>query len=220
MTGYQAPVSPSLPSLVHRALALASRRPRSILGIVGPPGAGKSTLAESLVTAVNAAAPATAVVVPMDGFHMWQADLVRLGRADRKGAPDTFDVAAYVRLLRSLRAAETDIAAPGFDRIVDEPVAGLIAVPRATRLVITEGNYLLCDHSGWGDIVPLLDESWYVEVADEVRIERLACRHAAFGKTAEAARAWAEGSDQRNAEVVEGSLHRASLIVTSIDLRP
>ncbi|WP_018602621.1 hypothetical protein [Mycobacterium sp. 155] len=41
-----------------------------------------------------------AVLVGMDAFHLSNKELLRLQRRDRKGAPDTFDVAGYVSLLR------------------------------------------------------------------------------------------------------------------------
>lgn len=73
--------------------------PRRIIGIAGAPGVGKSTVAELL----GARLGPTAVLVPMDGYHLPQAELVRLGRRDRMGAPDTFDVTAFVATLTALR---------------------------------------------------------------------------------------------------------------------
>lgn len=129
--------------LAGRAATLATRGSRRILGIAGPPGAGKSTLAARLAEALG---PETAVVVPMDGFHLAQAELARTGLADRKGAPDTFDVAGYVSLLRRLRGADgATVYAPAFDRSLEEPIAGSIPVTPCVPLVITEGNYLLHD---------------------------------------------------------------------------
>ncbi len=196
-----------LPAAVARARALASGG-RRILGIVGPPGAGKSSLADALAGALEG----RAVVVPMDGFHLAQAELERLGRADRKGAPDTFDVAGYVALLRRLRSSEPRVYAPRFRREIEEPIAGAIAVPSGVPLVITEGNYLLA----WPAVAELLDESWYVELPEATRLRRLVARHAASGKSPEAAQAWAHGSDQRNAEVVAATRGRANLLVSDV----
>ena len=126
-------------ALLARARRLAAGGARSILGIAGPPGGGKSTLARLVVDALGDAA----VLVPMDGFHLAQPELVRLGRRDRMGAPDTFDAAGYVALLARLRALEDDVVyAPEFRREIEEPIAGAIAVPRSVPLVVTEGNYL------------------------------------------------------------------------------
>ena len=147
------------PDLVARARALTEAG-RGILGISGAPGAGKSTLAADLAAAVGP----SAVVVPLDGFHLHDAELARLGLSRRKGAPETFDVAGYVALLRRLRS-ETDhvVYAPEFDRSREESVAGAIAVRPEHRLVVTEGNYLLLDEPGWSHVRPLLDEALFVE---------------------------------------------------------
>ena len=128
-----------LESLTARARALAGRGERAILGIAGAPGGGKSTLASALVAELGEAA----VLVPMDGFHLAQAELVRQGIRDRMGAPHTFDMRGYAALLRRLRAADETVYAPAFRREIEEPIAGAIAVPPEVPLVVTEGNYLL-----------------------------------------------------------------------------
>ena len=126
-------------TLVERARALAATGERRILGIAGPPGGGKSTVSRAVVAELGELAR----LVPMDGFHLAQAELVRLGRRDRMGAPDTFDAAGYAALLARLRGDEPVVYAPEFRREIEEPIAGAIAVPRTTPLVVTEGNYLL-----------------------------------------------------------------------------
>jgi len=197
-------------TLLERARRLVASGRRRILGIVGPPGGGKSTVARLVVAQLGDAA----ALVPMDGFHLAQAELVRLGRRDRMGAPDTFDADGYVALLRRLRdATDSVVYAPEFRREIEEPIAGAIAIPRSVPLVVTEGNYLLLEHGGWDGVRALLDESWYVEVDEETRIERLVKRHVAFGKAPGEAREWTMGSDQRNAEVVARTAHRADLVV-------
>lgn len=201
-----------LAAAVARAAALADAGGRRILGIAGAPGAGKSTLAEQLTTALAG----RAVYVPMDGFHLAQAELERLGAASRKGAIDTFDVAGYLALLRRLRSSEPCVYAPAFRRDLEEPIAGAIPVPSSVPLVITEGNYLLVGEGQWAEIVELLDEAWHVELDDETRLARLVARHAAHGKPAEQARAWAYGSDQRNAEVVLAYRDRADVVVRDL----
>ncbi|MEU9336953.1 nucleoside/nucleotide kinase family protein [Streptomyces sp. NPDC048290] len=197
--------------LAARARALAEGAPRTVIGLVGPPGAGKSTLTEALVGALG---PDTAVLVPMDGFHLSNAVLESLGRRDRKGAPDTFDAAGYAALLRRLRAPGPDVVyAPSFRRDLEEPIAAGVAVPPTVPLVFTEGNYLLLDTPPWHQVRPLLDAAWYLQLDDGVRLARLIRRHIAFGKSPSAARAWAEGSDQRNAAAVTATAHRADLVV-------
>jgi pantothenate kinase len=174
--------------LIDRARALAETGGRRILGIAGAPGAGKTTLAE-LVTAGLAGA---AVQVPMDGLHLADVELNRLGRRDWKGAPDTFDGFGYLALLRRLRAQAPGeiVYAPAFERTIEQPIAGSIPVDPSVPLVVTEGNYLLLDQPPWPEVAGLLDETWFVEIDDAVRLDRLIRRHIEFGKTPEQAAEW------------------------------
>ena len=179
-----------------------------LLGIAGCPGAGKSTLSESITSHVPS------VVVPMDGFHMLNADLVRLGRRDRKGAPDTFDVDGYVSLLRRVRSrAGRSVSAPRYDRAASAPVPDSIVVAPDANLVITEGNYLLLEQPPWNAVRPLLDEVWFVDVDDAVRVPRLIARHIDFGKSPDEAREWVMRSDEANAALVADSRGRADAVV-------
>ena len=197
-------------TLVARATEFAQRERRTILGIAGAPGGGKSTLAQAVVAAVGGAA----VLVPMDGFHLTQAELVRIGRRDRMGAPDTFDALGYIALLRRLRERTEDVVyAPAFRREIEEPIAGAIAVPRATPLVVTEGNYLLVPDEPWAGVRPLLDECWYADLDEPTRLRWLIQRHVDHGKTPEAAREWVQRSDQANAAVVAATRNRADVVV-------
>jgi len=197
------------PDLVQRLNALADG-PRRLLGVVGPPGAGKSTLAALMAQAMGERAQA----VPMDGYHLAQVELERLGRSLRKGAPDTFDAAGYAALLRRLRQQSADeiVYAPDFRREIEEPVAGALPVFAHTPLVITEGNYLLLDDDpAWAPVADLLDEVWYLDVPSAVRLERLAARHIQFGRSREQALAWIAQTDEPNARRIEASVHRAGL---------
>jgi pantothenate kinase len=200
-----------------RARALASRTGTAVLGIAGAPGAGKSTLAEQVVEAVPGA-----VLVGMDGFHLAQATLVELGRVDRKGAPDTFDAAGFVALLRRIRALGEEgghrrdvVWAPRFHREIEDAVAGAVAVTADVPLVVTEGNYLLLDDEPWRQVGGLLDESWYVDLDDDVRRTRLQSRHERYGRGPDEARERTWGSDERNAALVAASRHRATVIVAA-----
>lgn len=177
-----------------------------LLGITGAPGAGKSTYAAWL------AAERRGVVVPMDGFHLAQAELVRRGLRDVMGAPDTFDAEGYAALLARVAAGEDGVRAPAFDRTLEEPVPDAIDVP-ATGLVVTEGNYLLLDEPRWRSVRDQVDEVWHVRVDEALRLERLIARHVEFGKTPDEAWAWVERSDRPNAVLVEAAAHRADRII-------
>ena len=193
-------------ALVGRARQLIEPGGRRLLGITGAPAAGKSSLAAALVIALTP----DAILVPMDGFHLAATELRRLGRLERKGAPDTFDRDGYVALLRRLRDRDDEVVyAPEFHREIEEPIAGAIAVPRDTPLVITEGNYLL----HWTAARELLNEVWFVELDEATRLERLIVRHMAYGRSRVEAAARAHGSDQRNAELITATRELADLVL-------
>ena len=198
--------------LIKRARGLAARPGRSLLGITGAPGAGKSTLAARLAAAVPGA-----VVVPMDGFHLTTAELAARGWVAERGTPRTFDAAGFAALLQELRTG-VDVRAPAFDRSREEPVPAAIAVPAGAPLVLVEGNYLLLDVEPWTTVRTLLDEVWFVEVAEDVRLARLVARHVEFGRTQDDAwqRATA-GSDADNARRVAATKLHADLVVDTAE---
>lgn len=183
---------------------------RVIIGLVGEPGAGKSTLAAELVTALQGGA----VLVPMDGFHLSNQVLERLGRRNRKGAPDTFDAPGFVHLLWRLRHQEDIVYAPEFLRELDEPIAGAIAVQKFTPVVIVEGNYLLLNEHPWHKVRHHLDTAWYVDLDRAARLHRLAERHQSFGLTPTDAKNWATTQDEANAKRIRATRQRADLIIT------
>ncbi|MGW1669739.1 nucleoside/nucleotide kinase family protein [Streptomyces sp. NPDC002324] len=201
--------------LLRRAAALSRPGRRALLGIAGSPGAGKTTLAERLTRALNGDGEPWVAHVPMDGFHLADVELDRLGRRDRKGAPDTFDAAGYAALLERLRRDENDVVyAPGFERTLEQPVAGAIPVPPSARLIVTEGNYLLMDDDGpWARVRSRLDEVWFCDLDETERVRRLVARHEEFGKGHAEAVAWVAGTDRRNAEAVAASRRHADLVV-------
>ncbi|MES9524524.1 nucleoside/nucleotide kinase family protein [Streptomyces capoamus] len=206
--------------LLLRARALPGDGRRALLGIAGSPGAGKTTLAERLVAALNDGGPPWAAHVPMDGFHLADAELDRLGRRNRKGAPDTFDAGGYAALLRRLREETGEVVyAPGFERVLEQPLAGAIPVPPEARLVVTEGNYLLLREGSWARVRPCLDEVWFCEIDEEERVRRLVARHEEFGKEHAAAVSWVQGTDQANADLVAATREHADLVVPADVLR-
>ncbi|WP_139981460.1 nucleoside/nucleotide kinase family protein [Nocardioides litoris] len=186
------------------------RLPR-LLGVTGAPGVGKSTYAAAL------AAEHGAAVVPMDGFHYADVELVRRGLLDRKGAPETFDAPGYAALLRRVAAGEDDVVAPAFERDLEQPLAGAVWVP-PTGPVVTEGNYLLLDEPRWHAVRACLDEVRHLRVDDDLRRERLVARHVRFGKTPDDARAWVARVDEANARLVEAAASRADRVVDLPDL--
>jgi len=207
---------PELPASARiRVRELLKRNGRTLLGLVGAPGAGKSTLAAALLAEFGDVAQ----VIPMDGFHLANVELERLGRRGRKGAPDTFDSAGYVALLRRLLAQTDDevVYAPEFRRAIEEPIANAIPVFARTQLIVTEGNYLLLDDGPWADVKGLLDEVWYVDVDDTLRVDRLTRRHEQFGRSADEAAAWVAGTDEPNARLIEASRARASFVFRWVD---
>ena len=205
---------PDLPAVPRRYLtrlsALLEGGGRKVLGLVGPPGAGKSTLA----LALQHAFAEVSQVVPMDGFHLANAELRRLGRADRKGAPDTFDSLGFAALLKRLRQQRPDeiVYAPEFRREIEEPIAGAIPIFPQTRLIITEGNYLLLDQGAWANVSALLDDAWYVDVEDGLRTDRLTQRHEQFGRSRQEAMEWVSTTDEPNARLIAATRSNAKLV--------
>ncbi len=244
------PTDATFEDLLERARALTTTGQRRILGIVGAPGAGKSHLTQQLLAALG---PDLAAPAPMDGFHLAGSILTALGRAERKGAPDTFDGEGYVALLRRLRAQRSTppsgstpprdgedpasddenpagddkdpardgvIFAPEYRRDLKESVGSAIPVHAYVPLVITEGNYLLLDEYPWREVRDLLDESWYLEPPQDLRVERLIARHHSFGKTPEAAAQWALGPDERNAQRIAQTAKHADTRWRVVEANP
>ncbi|EGX54615.1 nucleoside triphosphate hydrolase domain-containing protein [Streptomyces zinciresistens K42] len=208
-------MTPTYEDLLARAGSLPRDGRRAVLGIAGSPGSGKTTLAERLVRDLNGGGPPWAAHVPMDGFHLADAELDRLGLRDRKGAPETFDAAGYAALLGRLREPGDGavVYAPGFERVLEQPIAGAVPVEPAARLIVTEGNYLLLDTGAWTRVRAQLDEVWFCAPDEAERLRRLLARHEEFGKSHEAAVAWVMRSDQRNAALVAATRDRAGLVV-------
>ena len=212
-----------LEALVSRVLARLAEQPsgRVLVGMAGAPGVGKTTLAEDLVAALGVAlhdgsgGPLVAHL-PMDGFHLADVQLHALGLQDRKGAPETFDGHGYLATLARLRSGDpATVYVPGFERVLEQPIAAAIAIPASVRVVVSEGNYLLLDEDPWPRVRDLFDEVWFVDLGDRERVRRLVARHTEFGKEPAAAEAWARGPDQANADRIHASRDGADLVIVA-----
>lgn len=205
--------SAQIPGLIDQVRRRAEESGiRQIIGIVGAPGAGKSTLADLISTQLG---PQNCAVVPMDGFHLANSIIEGTPLQSRKGAIDTFDVGGYLSLLARLRAHEESVVyAPSYRRGLEEPIAASIAVPQSTMFVLTEGNYLLADERPWNRIRTLLDETWFIDRGRDARIAQLVRRHVEFGMDPDRAARWANGPDEANARLVESTRERADHVLT------
>lgn len=186
----------------------AQGKGRFLAALAGPPGAGKSTLAAELVAALGKGAKA----VPMDGFHYDDAVLTARGARNRKGAPDTFDVAGFRHLLTRLRV-EDEVAIPLFDRDLEISRAGADIVGPDDRILIVEGNYLLLNEAPWPDLAPLFDLTIWIDVPEAELDRRLLDRWAHYGKSPAEARAWIDGNDMPNIRRVTQGSRPADLVI-------
>jgi pantothenate kinase len=198
----------SIELLVEQIQSLLNgQNPRTLIGIVGKPGAGKSTVVEEISKKFDSK---TVSIIPMDGFHLSNEELISLGRRDRKGAPDTFNVEGFTSLIKRVKSdSNVDHMFPIFHREIEASIADEGMVPKESKVVVIEGNYLFSEAHGWNGIYPLLDHSWFIEIDDEIRIERLIARHVRYGKTREEAEAWSRGSDETNARFIGLTANRA-----------
>ncbi|GAA2156739.1 nucleoside/nucleotide kinase family protein [Kitasatospora kazusensis] len=211
-------------ALLARAAELlnggGARVGRSVLGLTGPPGAGKSTLARYLITELDRReGPGAVAYLPLDGFHLSNTQLDRLGLRARKGSPPSFDALGYVALLRRVVDERFhDVYAPDFDRTLDEPIAARHVIRPHTRLVITEGNYLANADAPWPEARSLLSELWYVDTEDAVREDRLLLRHTGGGGDTDAARSRIASNDHPNGEYVKSARSGCTRVVRTGDL--
>jgi len=190
---------------------LYGNNPRTIIGIVGKPGAGKSTVVSKIQNRFSADEVA---IIPMDGYHLSNEELIELGRRHRKGAPDTFDVAEFISLITKVKnEIAKDHTFPIFHREIEVSKADEGLVPSNVKVIVIEGNYLFSEEHGWGEVFPLLDQSWFIEIDDEVRMQRLIARHIKYGKSPQEAEDWSRGSDEANARFIAKTASRAERII-------
>jgi pantothenate kinase len=194
-----------------RAESLLSAPENFVLGIVGKPGVGKSTFTQNLLNFLKSDRVA---VVPMDGFHLSNEELVKAGKRERKGAPDTFDVQAFIKLLQLLKKRNgREVIFPTFNRESEISIPGGGRILPSATLVVVEGNYLLYPDDGWGEVKNYFDETWYLELNENVRKSRLVDRHIFFGKSPIEAATWVENSDEKNALLIGASRTLAGIVV-------
>ena len=205
-------------ALADRIRTEADDHDRLIVAVAGPPGAGKSTLAEALVAALEAGRPGMAALLPMDGFHFDDLHLVPAGLRPRKGAPETFDVGGYAQALRRLRARdEPFVAVPVFDRAIEIARAGARLISRSVPVVVTEGNYLLLDRAPWSDLIGLFDLTILLQVPEAELERRLVQRWLDHGLGPEAAREKALKNDIPNARLVAGASRPGDITLTQAE---
>ncbi|CAB4753243.1 unannotated protein [freshwater metagenome] len=190
---------------------LQSASPRSIIGIVGKPGAGKSTVVSEIEKRFD---PSEVCVIPMDGYHLSNEILIELGRRDRKGAPDTFATEAFISLISKVKNDhKSEHRFPIFHREIEASKEDEGIVSSGVKVIVIEGNYLFSEEHNWNGVFPLLDHTWFIEIDNEVRMQRLIARHIKYGKTPGEAEDWSRGSDEANARFIELTAHRAASII-------
>ena len=194
---------------------LAETDGRLIVAVAGPPGAGKSTMSDYLLHAINKGGEAPSIVVPMDGFHLDDAILDRRGLLSRKGSPPTFDCAGFAVLLQRLKQADGEVFIPVFDRSLELSRAAASVVGPEHRVLLVEGNYLLLDQQPWSQLAPFFDLTIYLDVPFDELERRLTDRWLGFGFDAETARNRALSNDIPNAELVVAQSRKADFVVVS-----
>lgn len=200
----------TLDELVDQARQFSITGQRKILGVAGAPGSGKTTITQAILKGLT---PGSVVIVPMDGFHLSNSTLINWNRRERKGAWDTFDSDGFIHLLKRIKFQSNSevIHAPDFDRDIDESIGSCIPITSSNSLVIVEGTFLLSKQGNWPDVLPLLDQAWFVNLEDNIRQDRLISRHLKHGMNLEEATSWAMGTDEKNAQMVNSDYERSSL---------
>ena len=170
----------TLAAMANAVIEKAGKLPRFIVAIAGPPGAGKSTLADALQEELTRRGEKSAVL-PMDGFHMDNGILEERGLLKRKGAPETFDVRAFIDIVSAVRRTDQEVLVPVFDRSREIAIASARPVSPETRIILAEGNYLLLNEAPWSQLDGMFDLSIFVGPSYEILEERLRQRWVHYG---------------------------------------
>ncbi|MGY5777808.1 nucleoside triphosphate hydrolase [Rhizobium sp. LEGMi135b] len=205
-------MSVSLDDVAGEIIARAGNTKRFLVAIAGPPGAGKSTLADNVAKALKARSE-SAEVLPMDGFHMDNAVLIEKGLLKRKGVPDSFDVRAFLDIVRAVRAADQEVLVPVFDRSREIAIASARIVSAHHRFIVVEGNYLLFSQGKWAELEGLFDYSIMLAPPMEVLEERLWARWRGYDLDEEAAGAKVHGNDLPNGRLILENRRRADVTI-------
>lgn len=220
--------------LVPTAASGTNTSATHFVGLAGPPGAGKTTIASEVAKRVNklwpekscafdqqVEPPQIAVVLPMDGFHLYRHQLDSMENPKeahaRRGAPWTFNPDLFLKCLKTLRE-QGSVYAPSFDHGVGDPVEDDIFINVQHKVVIVEGNYLLLEEGTWKEVSSMLDEKWFVDVDIDVAMERVLKRHISTGNTTEKAKQRIKYNDRPNAELIFKSKKNADLVIKSVAL--
>lgn len=196
-----------------RVQSLATNR-RFVIGLAGIPGSGKSTLAAWLKAAIDRRlGEGVSAIVAMDGFHLSNAELDRLGLRAVKGSPKTFDAEAFAVLLKRVRDRRAIVSAPAYCRQRHEPIADAVRMDAQVKIVIVEGNYLLLDEPRWCAVREQIDETAFVDLPIETAMARVFARHCAGGSDEISARRKIDTNDRPNAERVLTTRESADWLV-------